>query len=96
MARNKVCISSDIIDNVKSMKDRAVLTQIQAFGDYLSGKFNDFQYQAVVDSMEVVINECENILTILSVKNGNCYINGDFVSKAEKIAHAMVSLVKIA
>lgn len=96
MAKDKVCISSDIIDNVKAMKDRAVLTQIQAFGDYLSGKFNDFQYQAVIQSMEVVINECENILTVLSVENGSCYINGDFVSKAEKIAHAMVSLVKIA
>jgi hypothetical protein len=96
MANGKVCISSDIIENVKAMKDRAVLTQIQAFGDVLNGKFNDFQYQAVNQSMEKVVNECDNILEVLSVENGNCYIVGDFVSKAEKIAHAMTALAKVA
>lgn len=93
MANEKVCISSDIIENVKAMEDRAVLTQIQAFGDYLSGKFNDFQYQAICQSMDSVIAECRNIL--LAVSDNNT-IDKTFIPKAEKIAHAMTALAKVA
>lgn len=92
MANEKVCISSDIIENVKAMKDRAVLTQIQAFGDFLSGKFNDFQYQAVNQSMEKVVSECQNILDALTDNQ----IDSVFVPQAEKIAHAMMALAKVA
>ena len=93
MANEKVCISSDIIENVKAMEDRAVLTQIQAFGDYLSGKFNDFQYQAICQSMDNVIAECKNILLAISDDNT---IDETFIPKAEKIAHAMMALAKVA
>lgn len=92
MANEKVCISSDIIENVKAMKDRAVLTQIQAFGDFLSEKFNDFQYQAVNQSMEKVVSECQNILDALTDNQ----IDSVFVPQAEKIAHAMMALAKVA
>ena len=92
MANEKVCISSDIIENVKAMKDRAVLTQIQAFGDFLSGKFNDFQYNAINQSMEKVVNECDNILDALTDNQ----IDSVFVPQAEKIAHAMMALAKVA
>lgn len=92
MANEKVCISSDIIENVKAMKDRAVLTQIQAFGDFLSGKFNDFQYNAINQSMEKVVNECQNILDALTDNQ----IDSVFVPQAEKIAHAMMALAKVA
>lgn len=92
MANGKVCISSDIIENVKAMKDRAVLTQIQAFGDFLSGKFNNFQYNAINQSMEKVVSECQNILDAL-IDN---QIDSVFVPQAEKIAHAMMALAKVA
>ena len=92
MANEKVCISSDIIENVKAMKDRAVLTQIQAFGDFLSGKFNDFQYNAINKSMEKVVSECQNILDALTDNQ----IDSVFVPQAEKIAHAMMALAKVA
>lgn len=92
MANEKVCISSDIIENVKAMKDRAVLTQIQAFGDFLSGKFNDFQYNAINQSMEKVVSECQNILDALTDNQ----IDSVFVPQAEKIAHAMKALAKVA
>jgi hypothetical protein len=92
MANEKVCISSDIIENVKAMKDRAVLTQIQAFGDFLSGKFNDFQYNAINQSMEKVVSECQNILDALTDNQ----IDSVFVPQAEKIAHAMMALAKVA
>lgn len=92
MTNEKVCISSDIIENVKAMKDRAVLTQIQAFGDFLSEKFNDFQYQAVNQSMEKVVSECQNILDALTDNQ----IDSVFVPQAEKIAHAMMALAKVA
>lgn len=93
MANEKVCISSDIIENVKAMEDRAILTQIQAFGDYLSGRFNDFQYQAVCQSMDKIIAECKNILLAISSDNT---IDETFFPKAEKIAHAMIALSKVA
>jgi len=92
MANEKVCISSDIIENVKAMKDRAILTQIQAFGDFLSGKFNDFQYNAINQSMEKVVSECQNILDALTDNQ----IDSVFVPQAEKIAHAMMALAKVA
>lgn len=92
MANEKVCISSDIIENVKAMKDRAVLTQIQAFGDFLSGKFNNFQYNAINQSMEKVVSECQNILDALTDNQ----IDSVFVPQAEKIAHAMMALAKVA
>ena len=92
MANEKVCISSDIIENVKAMKDRAVLTQIQAFGDFLSGKFNDFQYNAINQSMEKVVSECQNILDALTDNQ----IDSVFVPQAEKIAHAMMALARVA
>ena len=92
MANEKVCISSDIIENVKAMKDRAVLTQIQAFGDFLSGKFNDFQYNSINQSMEKVVSECQNILDALTDNQ----IDSVFVPQAEKIAHAMMALEKVA
>lgn len=92
MTNEKVCISSDIIENVKAMKDRAVLTQIQAFGDFLSGKFNDFQYNAINQSMEKVVSECQNILDALTDNQ----IDSMFVPQAEKIAHAMMALAKVA
>lgn len=92
MANEKVCISSDIIENVKAMKDRAILTQIQAFGDYLSGRFNDFQYNAINQSMEKVVSECQNILDALTDNQ----IDSVFVPQAEKIAHAMMALAKVA
>jgi len=92
MANEKVCISSDIIENVKVMKDRAVLTQIQAFGDFLSGKFNNFQYNAINQSMEKVVSECQNILDALTDNQ----IDSVFVPQAEKIAHAMMALAKVA
>lgn len=92
MANEKVCISSDIIENVKAMKDRAVLTQIQAFGDFLSGKFNDFQYNSINQSMEKVVSECQNILDALTDNQ----IDSVFVPQAEKIAHAMMALAKVA
>lgn len=92
MTNEKVCISSDIIENVKAMKDRAVLTQIQAFGDFLSGKFNDFQYNAINQSMEKVVSECQNILDALTDNQ----IDSVFVPQAEKIAHAMMALAKVA
>jgi hypothetical protein len=92
MANEKVCISSDIIENVKAMKDRAVLTQIQAFGDFLSGKFNDFQYNAINQSMEKVVSECQSILDALTDNQ----IDSVFVPQAEKIAHAMMALAKVA
>ena len=92
MANEKVCIGSDIIENVKAMKDRAVLTQIQAFGDFLSGKFNDFQYNAINQSMEKVVRECQNILDALTDNQ----IDSVFVPQAEKIAHAMMALAKVA
>lgn len=92
MANEKVCISSDIIENVKAMKDRAVLTQIQAFGDFLSGKFNNFQYNAINQSMEKVVSECQNILDALTDNQ----IDSIFVPQAEKIAHAMMALAKVA
>ena len=93
MANEKVCISSDIIENVKAMEDRAILTQIQAFGDYLSGRFNDFQYQAVCQSMDKIITECENILLAIS---SDSTIDETFIPKAEKIALAMIALSKVA
>lgn len=92
MANEKVCISSDIIENVKAMKDRAVLTQIQAFGDFLSGKFNNFQYNAINQSMEKVVSECQNILDALTDNQ----IDSVFVPQAEKIAQAMMALAKVA
>lgn len=92
MANEKVCISSDIIENVKAMKDRAILTQIQAFGDFLSGKFNDFQYNAINQSMKKVVSECQNILDALTDNQ----IDSVFVPQAEKIAHAMMALAKVA
>lgn len=92
MTNEKVCISSDIIENVKAMKDRAILTQIQAFGDFLSGKFNDFQYNAINQSMEKVVSECQNILDALTDNQ----IDSVFVPQAEKIAHAMMALAKVA
>ena len=92
MANEKVCISSDIIENVKAMKDRAILTQIQAFGDFLRGKFNDFQYNATNQSMEKVVSECQNILDALTDNQ----IDSVFVPQAEKIAHAMMALAKVA
>jgi len=92
MANEKVCISSDIIENVKAMKDRAILTQIQAFGDFLNGKFNDFQYNAINQSMEKVVSECQNILDALTDNQ----IDSVFVPQAEKIAHAMMALAKVA
>lgn len=93
MTNEKVCISSDIIENVKAMEDRAILTQIQAFGDYLSGRFNDFQYQTVCQSMDKIIAECENILLAISSDNT---IDETFISKAEKISLAMIALSKVA
>lgn len=92
MANEKVCISSDIIENVKAMKDRAILTQIQAFGDFLSEKFNNFQYNAINQSMEKVVSECQNILDALTDNQ----IDSVFVPQAEKIAHAMMALAKVA
>ena len=89
---NKVCIGSEIVEGVKAMKERAVLTQIQAFGDFLSEKFTDFQYEAVTKSMEKVVSECQNILDALT---GN-QIDSVFVPQAEKIAHAMMALAKVA
>lgn len=93
---NKVCIGSEIVEGVKAMKERAVLTQIQALGDFLNEKFTDFQYEAVTKSMETVINECNNILDVLSVENGCSYIICDFLPKAEKMALAVSALARVA
>lgn len=96
MANDKVCINSDIIENVKAMEDRAVLTQLQAYGDFLSGKFTDFQYQSICQSMEKIIQECKNILDTISVVDNSYYIIGMYAPRAEKIAHAMSALASVA
>lgn len=93
---NLVCIQSSIVENVKAMEDRAILTQVQAYGDFLSGKFNDFQYNAVDSSMAIIIEECKKILEVVSVENDHYAIDFNYFSKAQQISVAMSALSRVA
>ena len=96
MANDVVCINSDIINNVKAMETRAVLTQVQAYGDLLSKKFNENQYRMVCSSMDNIINECHDVLEHTSLMDKNYYIISMYTKQAEKISFAFATLSKIA
>ena len=88
-------ITSDTIQNIRGMLDRANLTQTQAKADLESGKFNEAQFNMIVTEMAKIALKCQFLLTSIIITECNSLLPDDQAKQAENISKAFQAISKL-
>ena len=88
-------IPTSTIDGINGMLDRAKLTELQAYGDLLSNKFTEAQYNIIVSQMADVINRCQMLIASITIIGISNMIPTNKLEAANKIAKAFSAISKL-
>lgn len=88
----KLPISCEIVKNICSMLDRALVTKNQAYDCLTIGQFTKEQYAAVVEQMNKIEVNCKIVLAQITFEDVTYLIPESSVEAANKISKSFIAI----